>query len=467
MGHLPYEKSVLKYEKEGKFGLIDFEGKEITKPIYEELSSVKYKEGEILAKKNGKCGVISHKGKELISFEYEDIEADRYYNGSYEKSGYIVKTEDDEGFKYGYIDYKWKKILKPEYSEITRIQEIEGDDIYLVVAKNGQAGLIKNKNEEIDFAYQSISYDKNTNLLVVKRSEKYGVLTLTGDTIVQTGYKDIKINGTYICAKGYEEDTYFNTKGEKVETGYTGMKEAGNVYITTNENNLYGLADKAGKAIVENTYLYIDYAFDNYFVAYKTGEGLGVIDENGNKMVDFEYDVLSKIGEKKLLKAVTMGRDGDVTIIYSKDLKRLATLKDMKIGIHEDYIEAYNKEQEILIDNNGEAKTAKDIFPDNKLFAIAKANKWGFENKNGEIVVDTKYDTVTEFNRYGFAGIKEGDKWGIVNSEGNIILEPTFKIGTGGTKPEFLGKYYKTYKENGEIYYTNEINTDEYYEDNL
>lgn len=36
----------------GKFGLINYEGKVITKPIYEEISSVKYKEGEILAKKD-------------------------------------------------------------------------------------------------------------------------------------------------------------------------------------------------------------------------------------------------------------------------------------------------------------------------------------------------------------------------------------------------------------------------------
>lgn len=51
--HLPYEKSVLRYEENGKFGLIDFEGKVITKAIYQDLTSLKYKEGEILAKKDG------------------------------------------------------------------------------------------------------------------------------------------------------------------------------------------------------------------------------------------------------------------------------------------------------------------------------------------------------------------------------------------------------------------------------
>ncbi len=134
---MPYEKSVLKYEKDKKFGLINFEGKAITKPIYEEISSVMYKEGEILAKKDGKYGVINNKGVVLIPFKYDGIEADRYYNGSYEKSGYIVKIQTSEGYRYGYINYKGKEILKLEYTDISRIIDIEDNKgIYFIAAKN-------------------------------------------------------------------------------------------------------------------------------------------------------------------------------------------------------------------------------------------------------------------------------------------------------------------------------------------
>ena len=37
---LMYEKSVLKYYQNGKYGLIDFEGKQITEPIYESIDSL-------------------------------------------------------------------------------------------------------------------------------------------------------------------------------------------------------------------------------------------------------------------------------------------------------------------------------------------------------------------------------------------------------------------------------------------
>ncbi len=454
----PYEKSVLKYEENGKYGLIDFDGKVITKSIYEEISSVRYKEGELLAKKNGKYGVINNKGVNLIPFEYEEIEADRYYNNGYAKSGYIVKNKTTNGYRYGYINHKWKKLLKTEYTSISRILDIDDEDAYLIAAKNGQYGLIKNKSDKVEFAYQSIIYNKDTNLLAVQRSEKYGVLDLEGESIIPVEYKTIRFNGIYICARGYEEDTYFNTKGEKVTNNFTGMKEVKELgcYITTDKNNLYGLADKDGKVLVLNSYLYIDYAFDGYFIAYKEGQGHGIIDKDNRVIVNFEYDALSKIGDKKLLNAVKMGKEVETTIL-SKNMQKLATLKDMFIAISEDYIEIYNSKEEKFVDNDGQVKTAKEILKDNKLFAIQENGKWGFENANGEIKVKCTYDFVSEFNRFGFAAIKKDNKWGIMDSEGTVITECIFDFEESSVTPEFLGKYYKTYKENNEIYYSNEI----------
>ena len=54
ISNFPYEKSVLKYKQDGLYGLINFSGDMITKAIYENIYSVKYKEGELLAKKNRK-----------------------------------------------------------------------------------------------------------------------------------------------------------------------------------------------------------------------------------------------------------------------------------------------------------------------------------------------------------------------------------------------------------------------------
>lgn len=452
----PYEKSLLMYEDGGKYGLINFDGKAVTKAIYEELSSVKYKEGEILAKKNGKYGVINNKGKVLIPFNYDEIEADKYYNDGYNKSGYIVKTKTENGYRQGYINYKWKKILNPEYISVSRILDINSDDVYLIASKGGQYGVIKNKKEEIGFEYQSITYNKDTNLLSVQRSENYGVINLSGDVIVPIQYKTIRFSGVYICARGYEEDTYFNMNGQEMSDGYTGMKviDGLDCYITTDRNNLYGLADKDGKVLVANSYLYIDYAFDKYFVAYKEGQGLGVIDKDNKVIIDFGYDVLSKIGDKNLLKGVKMGTSGDVTTIFSKEIKEIETMQDMSIVIGNDHVEIYNNNKELFIDNDGNVKNVKEIYKDNKLFTVIKNGKWGYENDNGEIKVECTYDFATEFNRFGFAGVKKDGLWSIIDDSGKVISEEAFAFEDNGINPEFLGKYYKTHEENNEIYYT-------------
>ena len=68
--------------------------------------------------------------------------------------------------------------------------------------------------------------------------------------------------------------------------------------------------------------------------------------------------------------------------------------------------------------------------------------------------LDYIYDKVTEFNSYGFAGIKKDNKWGVINETGDIIIEPSYIIQDDSTAPEFLGQYYKIYYGYGENYYT-------------
>ena len=120
---LMYEKSVLKYEKDGKFGLIDFNGKEITKPVYESIEGLPYKEGELLVKQDEKYGVINIKGNKLVDIKYNKISVDGYYTSenNYKFAGYIISNTTEEGYRYGYIKYDGKLLLEPEYNQLSRV----------------------------------------------------------------------------------------------------------------------------------------------------------------------------------------------------------------------------------------------------------------------------------------------------------------------------------------------------------
>ena len=89
---IPFEKTALKYKKDGKYGLLNINGDEITDPIFDEISSMTYKEGMFLVKQNDKLGVINQNGVFVIEPEYDNITADNYYDveTKYQRTGFIV-----------------------------------------------------------------------------------------------------------------------------------------------------------------------------------------------------------------------------------------------------------------------------------------------------------------------------------------------------------------------------------------
>ena len=169
---VPYEKSVLYYRENGKYGIINFQGKKITKAIYDSIESLLYKEGCLLVKQNDKYGIINIKGKEIIETSYDSISADGYYDEEkkYQKAGFIVGKKQEEGYRYGYFNNNGKMILEVEYNEIDRVTEItEESEIYLLAFKKGQAGVYKEKNQIIKHLYEEIEYNKKNQLFIVQK----------------------------------------------------------------------------------------------------------------------------------------------------------------------------------------------------------------------------------------------------------------------------------------------------------
>ena len=129
----------------------------------------------LLVKQDGKYGVININGKVVIKPEYDNITVDNYYdvNTEYQRTGFIVCTIKDEGYRYGYVDYRGKKILDTIYTEVERVTDLEDEkDIYIVAYKDGQAGLLKNKKLILDYEYEDIIYYAYNDVFIVQRNGK-------------------------------------------------------------------------------------------------------------------------------------------------------------------------------------------------------------------------------------------------------------------------------------------------------
>ena len=440
----PYEKSVLTYKENGKYGLINLEGKQITKPVYDEISSINYKEGTFLVKQNELEGIINMKGKVIIKCEYESVTSDNYYseNGYNKQAGFIVSKKTEDGYRYGYANYRGTIILNPIYTQLERVTEIANEKgVYFIAFKNGQAGLLKNNKEILNYEYEDIQYNVLGSIFVTKRNGKYGAVNQEGTTVLYPEYDNVYTGGMYLNALKDKDIFIFDLNGNKIETNEVSKTktENANYYITIDKNNKYKVVDSKDNIIIDKDYTYIEYLPGDYFIVERDSKS-GIIDSNGKSVIELKYDSISRINETDILQMETNKN----IALYNLNMKEIVSMDNAIVKEVKDekaYILLYSDTDFKYLDKKGNILTSQNLFENNSLFAKNINGKWGFVDKDGNLKVQNDYELVTDFNKYGFAGIKKDGKWGSINQNGEVVQEPTYDLKRN--IPEFVGKYYR------------------------
>lgn len=460
----PYEKSVLTYKKDGKYGLITLEGKEITKPIYDQITSIHYKEGTFLVKQDQKVGVINMKGKMIIPIEYETITSDNYYNETTKNktTGFIVSKRTEDGYRYGYINYRGSTILNTEYTELERVTEIPNEnELYFIAFQNGQAGLLKNKEVILNYEYEDIQYNSLNDIFIIQRNGKQGAVTKEGNIIIHPEYDNILFGGIYLNAVKDDQNFIFDLSGNQIQTNALSMTKTDNpnYFIAIDKNDIYTIVDKDGNALVDNNYSYIEYLPGDYFIVARDGKN-GIIDITGKSVVELKYTSIFRLNDTNLLQAeISQNRTID---LYNSQIEQVASMNNATITEYETsneaiakYVMLASEEDFQYYDMNGNRLDPKDIFSENLLLAKKVNEKWGFVNQEGNLEIQNEYEMVTDFNQFGFAGIKQDGKWGVINRDGIIVQEPIYEL--NWVQPSFLGKYYLINTWYGEARYSADV----------
>ena len=340
-----YEKNILKVQKNGKYGLIDFTGKQILACEYDKIETLQGIENSLIVEKNGKIGLSDNKSI-IITPEYKQIIG---IQEDY-KNGYIVVNDEE---KYGIIDFNKTTILETKYDEI---KPICSDGMY-VVKEDGKYIIIdKTEEKVIDTSFEDVKEIKN-NYIVIKENNKYGVIDKDNNKIINSVYEDIEImNSEYFIAK---KDSKYGILNKNQETVLN--FEYTNISYISSGDFIVAEANGVESKILESDF---DEKLTGIISEINTTKGyIRIYTNNEYKYYNFKFE------EKQTKDILTTN-----TIFLSK--------KDGKYG----YLDSNGK---VIVDYIYDDATEQNIYG----YASVKQNGlWGSIDKNGKVVAEPSYD---------------------------------------------------------------------------
>ena len=146
-----------------------------------------------------------------------------------------------------------------------------------------------------------------------------------------------------------------------------------------------------------------------------------------------------------------------MTKLYSKQMDMICEMENANVEIKNEYIVISNNNENKYFNKDGQEVENTEVYKGNIVFAKKENDKWGFVDRNKNMVVTAKYDKVTEFNKYGFAAVEKDGKWGAIDKEGKEIVSTIYKFNEN-QEPFFIGKFYQVKYGFGEVYYTDNQN---------
>ena len=388
------------------------------------------------------------------------------------KRNYFIESIETSEFKYfitnenshvGVIDCNGNQIIEPIYDNI--IIPNPTKDVFACIYnynsfyKTYEVKIINSNNEELFTNYERVEpilinniesnlpYEKN--VLKIKLNNKYGLIDLDGNVIVDAIYDEldslkyregefiVKTNNKYgvINNKGYimvpfkydliEGDKYYSETNNYKNSGYiVGLKKDDAV------NFLYGYVNKLGKEIIDVQYQEINRFTDiedekNVYLSVRINDEY-LLFRNNKKLVDVEYNKIEYDKGTRLFKVINI--ENNVGVI---DLKGnlVIPVQYSVVEFKKNYIKVTNHENETeFFDLKGTPlndKGYKDLIGtsnDKYTITIDDRNNYGVVSSLNNKIIDNNYKYIEYLYDNYFIVKNENSKLGIIDDNNKMIV---------------------------------------------
>lgn len=235
------ENGYLRFEKKGKWGIADADGKILLEPVYDNVQLVGEKK-LVVVKEGEVYGILDFLGEAKVPFLYSEI----LYDGS-----------EEDGLFYILQDGKWGCLDGTDFSErIPCMYDSIGRfiDNHAVVTLDGQYGVINKYGVlELPIVYDSIVIWENGDILQ-KRDSIYTMYDCNGKLLMEGEYDAIRKYGDCFEIEIDGKYGFVNKQGEEV---------APVIYDFVSEFDIYGSFD---------VHLLTKYNSDIKYCILKTGD---------------------------------------------------------------------------------------------------------------------------------------------------------------------------------------------------
>mgnify|MGYP000930412543 CR=1 FL=1 len=200
---------------------------------------------------------------------------------------------------------------------------------------------------------------------------------------------------------------------------YSQPKTSNNKLYLIKTNNKYGLTDKNGKILVEPTFDFID-SFSDGIAIFSNNGKYGYIDSTGKILVESKFNCAWKF-INGIARAGFNLEPNDPFPLLSIGLldKNGKWILEPKYNWIEDFHEGLAAVNIGCYAARNKQYTGMDSYIEN--WSLTSCNgKWGYIDKTGKLVIDTRFDDVTNFEN-GKANVKIGEQRYTINLKGEYI----------------------------------------------
>ncbi len=386
----------------GKFGFKNKNGEVIIHPVYDHVENFSdglaavnigcdggfVQHGNFTILNTGKWGFVNEIGEVVIDPVYDRVEVfseglaavNIGYQGGFDHYGNAFITVNSG--KWGFINKKGEVVIPLDHHSVKSFSEglaLVDNSFYIDTTGKAAITLAKYYDEIYPFA---------GDFALVARNKQYGYIDRSGKEVVPSVHPKSTIDHTPIDQLIRESVLTLSPFESSGKWGYKNNK--GEIVIAAIHTIACGFSDDLALVERDGQWFYIhrdgsqatpfltyDHTenFVNGYARVRSGKLWGYIDKTGKEVVPVKYDF------------------GVLSVTPVEKLIPLTRTQQETTGVV----------------NPG------------KLTPFQSAGMWGYINEQSEIVIQPKYESVSEFSE-GLAKVKRNTRWGFIDSNDQEVI---------------------------------------------